>query len=58
MPMLGKMGWKLITNPDALVSCILKAKYYPQGNFLNSTVGLLGGASSLLKLLFKMVIDG
>ncbi|EEF37986.1 hypothetical protein RCOM_0703970 [Ricinus communis] len=37
--MLGKQGWKLITNPNALVSQILKARYFPRWEFLTSQLG-------------------
>ena len=39
LAMLGKVGWKLLTDPNALVSCVLKIKYHPQGNFLNVKFG-------------------
>ncbi|GAU47653.1 hypothetical protein TSUD_27780 [Trifolium subterraneum] len=37
--MLGKQGWHLMTNQNSLISRLYKAKYYPNNNFLNSTVG-------------------
>ncbi|KAL8517970.1 hypothetical protein ACS0TY_009313 [Phlomoides rotata] len=37
--MLGKIGWKCFSNPNALISRIFKAKYFPTGNFLNASVG-------------------
>ncbi|CAN1127826.1 Uncharacterized mitochondrial protein AtMg00310 [Linum perenne] len=39
LALLGKQGWNLLTNPDALVSKIYKAKYYPNGDFLSAEVG-------------------
>jgi ribonuclease HI len=39
LAMLGKQGWKLLTNPDAMVSRIFKAKYYPNGDFLGASLG-------------------
>ncbi|KAJ9558242.1 hypothetical protein OSB04_012856 [Centaurea solstitialis] len=39
LAMLGKQGWKIFTNPDALVTRIYKAKYFPRGNFINSDLG-------------------
>ncbi|XP_057796787.1 uncharacterized protein LOC131012797 [Salvia miltiorrhiza] len=37
--MLGKTGWRLIEEPDALVCRILKAKYFPNDDFLRAKVG-------------------
>ncbi|XP_057800052.1 uncharacterized protein LOC131015604 [Salvia miltiorrhiza] len=37
--MLGKTGWRLLHDPDALVSRVLRAKYYPNGNFLTAKLG-------------------
>ncbi|CAN1253998.1 Putative ribonuclease H protein At1g65750 [Linum perenne] len=34
--MVGKQGWKFLTNPDALVTRIFKAKYFPRGDFLSA----------------------
>ena len=39
LAMLGKLGWKLIIDPNALVNRIFKAKYYTQGDFLNAKLG-------------------
>ncbi|XP_074337026.1 putative mitochondrial protein AtMg00310 [Apium graveolens] len=39
MAMLGKQGWRLVTNPNSLVGRVFKARYYPQGNFLDSGLG-------------------
>ena len=33
LAMLGKLGWKLIIEPNSLVSRILKSKYYPHRDF-------------------------
>ncbi|PNY16050.1 ribonuclease H, partial [Trifolium pratense] len=35
--LLAKQGWRLITQPNSLVTQILKAKYYPKGDFLTAT---------------------
>lgn len=37
--MLGKQAWKLITHPNSLMSRLLKARYFPAGNFLNASLG-------------------
>lgn len=37
--LLGNQGWRLIQYPEKLVSRIYKARYYPQGNFLNAKIG-------------------
>jgi hypothetical protein len=39
LALLAKQGWRLFQNPDTLVSCIFKEKYYPEDNFLMSTLG-------------------
>ncbi|KAK9084133.1 hypothetical protein Scep_030604 [Stephania cephalantha] len=39
LAMLAKQGWRLLTQPDALASRVLKAKYYPRGDLLNAKIG-------------------
>lgn len=36
--MLGKQGWKLLKDPSSLLTCILKAKYFPKWNFLEANI--------------------
>jgi hypothetical protein len=37
--LLAKQGWRIIQEPNSLVSQVLKAKYFPHGSFLISEVG-------------------
>lgn len=39
LDLLAKQGWKLLTNPTSLASRVLKARYYPNGNFLDAKMG-------------------
>jgi hypothetical protein len=35
--MLGKQGWRLMTNPDSLCGRVLKGKYFHNGEFMTAT---------------------
>ncbi|KAH9647971.1 putative reverse transcriptase/RNA-dependent DNA polymerase [Citrus sinensis] len=37
--MLGKQGWRLLTNPNTLVARLLKARYYPNTSFAEAQLG-------------------
>ncbi|CAH9094451.1 unnamed protein product [Cuscuta europaea] len=39
LAMLGKQGWRLITDESCLMSRVLKARYFPNTNFLNAKLG-------------------
>jgi hypothetical protein len=39
LAMLGKQGWKLITNSSSLLTRVLKAKYFPRSGFLEANIG-------------------
>ncbi|GAU32101.1 hypothetical protein TSUD_358070 [Trifolium subterraneum] len=39
LAMVAKQGWKLITEPHALVSRILKARYFPKSSLFDATLG-------------------
>ncbi|CAN1824958.1 Putative ribonuclease H protein At1g65750 [Linum perenne] len=39
LAMLGKQGWKFQTQPDALVTKIFKARYFPRWDFLSAPPG-------------------
>lgn len=36
MALLAKQGWRLMCNPNSLVSCVLKAKYCANTYFMSS----------------------
>lgn len=37
--LLGKHGWRFVTNPNSLVAKIFKAKYFSNENFLGAKMG-------------------
>lgn len=39
LSLLGKQGWKFLSNPEALVTRVFKAKYNPRGDFLSAELG-------------------
>ena len=39
LAMLGKQGWKLLFDPNALISHIYKARYYLRRDFLKASLG-------------------
>lgn len=39
--LLAKQGWRLINYPNSLLARVLKAKYYPNSNFLKAQLGRL-----------------
>nr|GMC71745.1 uncharacterized protein LOC109159798 [Ipomoea batatas] len=39
LALLAKQGWRLLLYPDSLVGKILKARYYPSFDFMNSQLG-------------------
>ncbi|KEH17434.1 hypothetical protein MTR_0015s0120 [Medicago truncatula] len=38
LAMLGKQGWRIMTNPESLIARIYKARYYPRCNFFEATL--------------------
>ncbi|XP_050207383.1 uncharacterized protein LOC126656807 [Mercurialis annua] len=36
LALLAKQGWKLLTQPDSLISKVFKGKYYPTGSFIQA----------------------
>lgn len=39
LSMLGKQGWKFISNQDAIVTKVFRAKYFPNVDFLDANLG-------------------
>lgn len=39
LSLLAKQGWRFVDDPEALVSKVFKAKYFPQCDFLNANLG-------------------
>jgi hypothetical protein len=39
LSMLGKQGWRIMTNPDILISKIYKVRYIPRCDFLDTNLG-------------------
>jgi hypothetical protein len=39
LALLGKQGWRIMSNPDILISQLYKAKYFPDCEFFDSKVG-------------------
>lgn len=39
LAMLAKQAWRPVTDPDSLLSRILKARYYPRGTYFTADVG-------------------
>jgi hypothetical protein len=67
LAMLGKHGWRLMTNPDSLVARVLKGRYYPNTDFLHASVpnqasatwrAIVAGREVLQLGLIKRIGDG
>jgi ribonuclease HI len=65
--MLGKQGWRLLTNTDSLCSRVLKGKYFHQGDFLTAREkknsshtwrAILAGRKALEAGLIRRIGDG
>ena len=39
MAMVGKQAWKLVSNLDSLITRVLKAKYFPRGDYHGVVIG-------------------
>ncbi|XP_056850702.1 uncharacterized mitochondrial protein AtMg00310-like [Raphanus sativus] len=65
--LLAKLGWRIMNNPEALLSQVLKGKYFPDCSFMESTqkqtashgwTGIMEGKEVLKKGLGYLVGDG
>ena len=62
LAMLAKQGWRLLQNPESLVSRLLKAIYFPYSNFWDAQLGTspsytVGGVLLLAGILSRLVLD-
>ena len=55
LAMLAKQAWRLLENLDSLCATILKVKYYPDGDLLNTD---LKKGSSCWKYALEAIIKG
>ena len=67
LALLGKHGWRLMTNPDSLCSRVLKGKYFHNCSFMDATAprsasatwkAIISGRDALEQGLIKRVGDG
>jgi len=58
LAMLGKQGWKFLTEPDSLVSCIFKVWYFPSQLKLAIILVMCGIVLCAPDLSFAMVLVG
>ncbi|VVA28183.1 PREDICTED: reverse mRNAase [Prunus dulcis] len=55
--LLAKQGWRLITEPDSLISRVLTAKYFPNSSFMNIKVNPHASASWKSLCATRQIID-
>ena len=67
LAMLGKHGWRMITNPESLCCRVLKGKYFPLRGFMHATVpknasatwrAIIAGREALKVGLIRRIGDG
>ncbi|KAE8767807.1 Alanyl-tRNA synthetase [Hordeum vulgare] len=52
LALLGKHGWRLMTDPTSLCARVLKGRYYPRGDFMHATVPKSSSAT------WRAIIEG
>ena len=40
LAMLAKQGWRMLENSTSLMACMYKARYFPNGDILNASIGI------------------
>jgi hypothetical protein len=67
LALLGKQGWRLITNPNSLCAQVLSGRYYPTGDFMSAVAprtasrtwrAILAGREALVAGLIKRIGSG
>ena len=67
LAMLGKQGWRLLTQPDTLCSRVLKGRYFSEVDFMDATLpksasktwrAIMAGREALQAGLIKRIGDG
>lgn len=67
LSLLGKHGWRFLTNPNSLCARVLKGKYFPDTNFLDARAhrhasatwrAILAGREALNVGMIKRIGDG
>lgn len=59
MAMLARQGWRLIQHPESLCAKVLRARYFPEGDLLNTTIkpGISYSCKSIKHHLKKRVLN-
>ena len=39
LAMMAKQEWRMLENPTSLMACMYKARYFPNGDILNASIG-------------------